>query len=256
LVDVLRATAAEQPIVISVDDAHWLDRDSLLTLEGVLRDLAAAPILGLLSTGLPPPTEIDALRARLGRDLAGVSVRVGPLGPEALRTLARHLLPDYRDDALDRLVRRVLVDSAGIPLLAVELLHAVALGLELRGEEGTWPAPFRTLDQTLPGDLPDAVISAIRVGYRRLSTDAQRVLAAAAVADGRVPADVLGRLTHLAGEPLAAALDELEWQRWLVADPRGYDFVARIVRDVVEREMLTSGQRQRLREAVRATTST
>ena len=44
----------------------------------------------------------------------------------------------------------------------------------------------------------------------------------------------------------ASALDELEWHRWLVAEPRGYSFVARIVRQVVERDMVTAGQRQRV----------
>jgi hypothetical protein len=248
LVEILRAAVEEQPVVISVDDAHWLDRDSLLALEGVLRDLAAARVLIVLAVALAPPAEIDELRSRLGRDVAGVRVHVGPLGPCPARPRGR-ILPDYGDDALDRLTRRVLVDSAGLPLLAVELLHAVALGLDLHREKATWPAPFHTLDQTMPGDLPDAVTGAIRVGFRRLSPDAQRVLAAAAVQDGRVPADVLGRATGLAAEPLAAALDELEWQRWLVADPRGYDFVARIVRAVVERDMLTPGQRQRFRDA-------
>jgi hypothetical protein len=187
--------------------------------------------------------------------VAGVCVQVGPLGADALRALAGRILPEYGDEAIDRVTRRVLVDSAGLPLLAVELLHAVALGLDLQREKATWPAPFHTLDETMPGDLPDAVIGAIRVGFRRLAPDAQRVLVAAAVQDGRVPADVLGRATGLAAEPLAAALDELEWQRWLVADPRGYDFVARIVRAVVERDMLTPGQRQRFREAAQTASS-
>jgi hypothetical protein len=42
------------------------------------------------------------------------------------------------------------------------------------------------------------------------------------------------------------ALDELEWTRWLVAEPRGYAFLARVVRDVIARDMLTPGQRKRL----------
>jgi hypothetical protein len=46
------------------------------------------------------------------------------------------------------------------------------------------------------------------------------------------------------------ALDELERHRWLVAEPRGYGFVARIVRQVIERDMLTPGQRRRLGTAV------
>jgi hypothetical protein len=42
------------------------------------------------------------------------------------------------------------------------------------------------------------------------------------------------------------ALDELERRRWLYSEPRGYGFVARIVRTVILEDMLTPGQRRRL----------
>jgi hypothetical protein len=149
------------------------------------------------------------------------------------------------------LTRRVGADSAGLPLLAVELLHAVALGLDLQGtsEAKAWPAPHQTLDQSLPGDLPDGVVAAIRIGFRRLSKDAQAVLAAASVLGDRVASGFLVRATKLDAERVTAALDEAEWQRWLTAEARGYAFVARIVRDVVARDMLTEGQRLRTLEA-------
>jgi hypothetical protein len=61
---------------------------------------------------------------------------------------------------------------------------------------------------------------------------------------------LLERALSLDGEEVARALDELEWHRWLVAEPRGYSFVARIVRQVVERDIVTPGQRRRVLEAV------
>jgi hypothetical protein len=128
----------------------------------------------------------------------------------------------------------------------VELLHAVSLGMDLHGLEGAWPEPMRTLSQTMPGGLPEAVVGAIRVGFRRLSPEAQRVLVAAAVLGDRVPAAVLARASQLEQARADSALDDLEWQRWLWADPRGYGFVARIARDVVARDMVTRGQRQRI----------
>ena len=82
-----------------------------------------------------------------------------------------------------------------------------------------------------------------------MSAGAQRVLAVAALLGGRVDRPRLERGSGLDGDALAAALDELEWQRWLTAEPRGYAFVAGIVREVVERDMLTPGQRQRIRDA-------
>ncbi|OLC05811.1 MAG: hypothetical protein AUH42_06765 [Gemmatimonadetes bacterium 13_1_40CM_70_11] len=255
---VLRAACQEQPVLLVLDDAQWLDRESLLALEAALRDLAPAP-LGVLLTAAPQPLrqELDDLRSHLGRDLRGAVVQLAPLAPAELRELARWGLPSYSEVELDRVTRRIATDSAGLPLLAVELLHAVALGLDLREARGgaAWPEPFKTLDQTLPSGLPDAVVAAIRVGFHRLSAGAQSALQAAAVqqegegGEERISRERLAPATGLSGGALDAALDELEWQRWLTAEGRGYAFVARIVREVVARDLVTEGQRRRIREA-------
>ena len=250
---VLRAASDEQPVLLAVDDAQWLDRDSSLALLAALRDLAAAPlVLALGVAPHPARDELDRLRRHLGHEVGGVVVTLGPLGPSALVVLARRYLPHYTEVELDRVVRRVAIDSAGLALLAVELFRAVALGLDLSATQAAWPEPAKTLDQSLPGDLPDAVVAAIRVAYRRLSPEAQRVLAATSILGDRVSAD---RLIHVLGSPESTvheALDELEWHRWLVSEPRGYGFVARIVRQVIERDMLTPGQRRRLLDSAAA----
>jgi DNA-binding SARP family transcriptional activator len=249
--EILRGMAASRPVVIGVDDAHWLDSESLLALGVALRDLEKTPFFTILTTtSHQVPSEIEVLRSRLGRDLKGETLALEPLTGEGLRTLARWALPDFTPIEVDRMARRLATDSAGLPLLAVELLHAIALGLDLDLGKAAWPAPMRTLDQTLPADLPDTITAAIRVGFRRLTPDAQAVLAAAAILPPRVEPALLGRATALAGPALAAALDELEWSRWLHAESRGFSFVARIVRDVIARDMLTSGQRRRILESV------
>jgi hypothetical protein len=250
LVDVVAAAAAEQPVVLALDDAQWMDPDSALGLGTVLRDLAAAPVTVVLATApYPPRPELDELRSRIGRDIEGSAIRLRRLDRAALRHLAGQMLPDYDPAALDRVVRRVANDSAGLPLLAVELLRAVALGLDLGTISGAWPAPLHTLDQSLPGELPDAVITAIRIAARRLTPTAQRVLAATAVLGDLATPPVLERALGLSADEVGRALDELEWHRWLTAEPRGYCFVARIVRQVVERDMVTAGQRRRVLEA-------
>jgi serine/threonine-protein kinase len=264
LTQVLLAVAEEQPVLVLVDDAYWLDRESLLALGAVVRDVTGAPI-GFVITTTPDATspELDALRARIGGDVAGTVVKLGVFGGDSVRELARWALPSYRPEQLDRLTRWVLADSAGIPLLVVALLHAVVAGLELgdarlvlgdasvvQGDsEAVWPLPTQTFSQTLPGQLADNVVAAIRINFRRLSRDAQLVLVAAAVLGARVDSAMLERATGVLGTALGGALDELEWQGWLVVEPRGYAFVARIVRDVIDRDMVTEGQRRRIRDA-------
>ena len=249
LTEVLRCAAEEQPVVMSVDNAQWLDPESLAALAVSLRNLARSPVmLTLTTTGYPPRTDLDELESRISRDIPGAVVCLRPLGSEDLRALARWWLPGFSEIDIERVSRRVATDSAGVPLLASELFRAVAGGLDLGGDRAVWPEPFRTLDQTLPADLPEIIVAAIRVGFRRLSPPAQEVLAAAAVLEDRVPPETLVRATGRDPPTVDAALDELEWTRWLVSEVRGYSFVARIVREVVARDMLTEGQRRRVRE--------
>ena len=247
LSEALIAVADEQPLLVVVDDAHWLDRESLLALGAAVRDVARAPVLFVLTVSPQlQRAELDEIRAHIGRELSGDVVVLSALAGEDLHGLARWALPAYDRVQLERLSRRLIADSAGIPLLAIELLHAVTLGMDLQQVAGAWPEPLRTLEQTLPGDLPDALTAAIRVNFHRLSAGAQRVLVVAAVLKGRVSPAQLAQASGITGDALTAALDELEWQRWLAAEARGYSFVARIVRDVIDRDMVLSAERQRI----------
>lgn len=253
VVEILRATLDEAPVVLAVDDAQWLDDESLEALLALTRDLPDSRLL-LAATAWrePSPAPLDAVAAALGRDVQGCCVSVGPLPLPALGRLVEASFPAYPPEATARLARRVAVDSAGLPLLAVELVHAIAGGLELRDAATPWPEAARTLDQTLPGTLPDTVVAAIRLGFRRLSEPAQRVLTALAVLDEREPAHRLGIAAGLESSALEAALDELEWQRWVGTEPRGFTYVARIAREVVARDLVTRGQRARMHERVGA----
>jgi DNA-binding SARP family transcriptional activator len=247
LTEVLRVSAEERPVLLVIDDAQWLDRESLLAIAGLLRDLQTAPLmLVVAATSQPPRLELDSLAEGIGRNTRGAVLQLKPLGDQDLEALARWWLPRFNDSEIERVTRRIAVDSAGLPLLAVEILRAVAFGLDVH-KLGAWPQPTRTLDHTLPAGLPPSMVAAIRVAFRRLTTSAQNLLATASVLREPVSAEALSQATGLRVEEINPALDELEWHRWLAADSRGYSFVARIVRATIERDMLTEGQRRRIR---------
>jgi DNA-binding CsgD family transcriptional regulator len=107
--NLLAETAAGGPLVLLVDDAHWLDRSSAEVLAFVARRLESEPIL-LVATvrdDARSPLEEAGLRSmllvRLPEDAAG----------ELLDTVAPNLVPAVRS--------RLLREAAGNPLALTEL---------------------------------------------------------------------------------------------------------------------------------------
>src|SRR5207253_10938880 len=72
--EALRVVADEQPVMIVVDDAHWLDRESLLALGAAARGLMRSRVL--LRVAAAPHgrrEELGQVRAHLGREPAGAT---------------------------------------------------------------------------------------------------------------------------------------------------------------------------------------
>ncbi len=249
----VRAAAAEQPVLLSLDDAHDLDAATTGALPQLVRDLADRPVLFVVSSAPAGGSRrldwMDSLRAHLGREVRGAAIRLDRLDAAALSELARWALPRYGDEEIARLVRRLERDSAGIPLLATAMLEAIVDGFRLSTDAPAWPSVRRTLVDTLPGDLPPAVVGAICLEFNRLPPMAQEVLAAAAALGDRVRAATLARATGQDQSSVDQALDRLEWDRWLTAESRGYAFAAPIARAVLLQEMVKPGRAARYRQA-------
>ncbi|HJQ66736.1 MAG TPA: hypothetical protein VJ816_10180, partial [Gemmatimonadales bacterium] len=245
---------SEQPVLLALDDAHDLDPATMGSLAQLARDFADRPVLLVLCVATARHTLdwVESLRAHIGRDLSGETIRLGRLDAEALSALARWSLPRYSDEEVSRLVRRLERDTAGVALLATAMLAAIADGFRLSAEAPAWPSERRTLVDSLPGDLPPAVIGAICLEFNRLPTVEQEVLAAAAALGDRVSADRLTRATGLEPTSVNQALDRLEWDRWLTAESRGYAFAAPIAQAVLLQEMVTHGRVERYRTAADA----
>jgi hypothetical protein len=135
--------------------------------------------------------------------------------------------------------------------VAVGVLEAVAQGMALEDNCVPWPAAERTYDATLPTPLPDALTAAVRLRFHELSPLDRDLLAVVAVHEVPATAERLAGLLQVMPDAVNAALDTLEWDRWLVVDSRGYRFRTRAVGTLVAREMLTPGQRQRLQARLR-----
>jgi DNA-binding SARP family transcriptional activator len=247
----VQAAAEELPVLLAIDDAQHLDDATANAIPRLARDLGQRRVLIVLgvAVGGSRLEWVEELRAHLGRELRGDVIHLERLDAGALATLARWWLPRYDEEAIARITRRLERDTAGVPLLATAVLEAVADGFRLAPNSPAWPSERRTLVDTLPGDLPPAVIGAVCLQFRKLPNGAQRVLGAAAALGERMFAPALVRATGLASGDVDQALDRLEWDRWLASDARGYAFAAPIVRAILLQEMVSPGQVRRYRAA-------
>ncbi|HEU4384929.1 MAG TPA: AAA family ATPase [Anaeromyxobacteraceae bacterium] len=180
----LQALAAEAPVVVALDDLHWLDAASAALLHYAFRSLEGAPVL---IAGAARPGELAdnlaALKATrsIGRAERVLRLELEPLGAEEVAELARSVAPSVD-------VARVYAESEGNPLYALLVARA------LRGGAGEW----RSVDSLLEDRLAS------------VAGAAREVIAWAAALGRGFRADLLARVSGLATPDLVAALADLE----------------------------------------------
>jgi hypothetical protein len=113
-----------QPLILFIDDVHWLDRDSARLLQNFLRDPDLAPLLLIVahrSEGASDNPLLQSVRtaAHDNRTLEVLDLRLGPLDQSALEALIR------RRGQLDENRAQALAQEAhGSPFFASELALA------------------------------------------------------------------------------------------------------------------------------------
>ncbi|MCC6997879.1 MAG: AAA family ATPase [Deltaproteobacteria bacterium] len=118
LLELLTALARRTPLVLSIDDLHWADADSVALLQALLAPAQRAPLLLLATTWPEALAEAGALAPLAAALTAGdLRLELGGLGPADTATLVAALAGE-RDPAR---AARVFASSGGNPFLVAEL---------------------------------------------------------------------------------------------------------------------------------------
>jgi class 3 adenylate cyclase/tetratricopeptide (TPR) repeat protein len=215
----LRASR-EQPLVLQVEDLHWVDRTSEEYLGFLVESLAGAPIL-LVATyrpGYRPPWNDRSFASQLA---------LGPLAVDESLAIVRSLLPDA--DAADALARLILGKTEGNPFFLEELTRAVG-------------------DQGLGAELgvPSTVHGVLAARIDRLAEGSKRLLLTAAVLGREFAPRLLGAIWDEPGA-LGPHLRELVRLEFLVQRAAGddglYAFKHALTQDVAEATLLPTRRR-------------
>jgi class 3 adenylate cyclase len=200
LADLLRrwvqARSSLEPVVLLVDDAHWLDAES----DALLAELVEA--LGWTRTLL-----VVNCRPEYRPSWTGASyftpLALGPLDESAESELLRALLGE--DPSLAELLPRIHARARGNPFFAEEVVQDLADARRLRGAPGS----YRLSDA--PGELkiPASVRAVLAARIDRLPEVHKHVLCTAAAIGSRFEAPLLERVAELEASPFADALATL-----------------------------------------------
>ncbi len=181
LVDCVRARATEQPILLVIEDAHWIDPLSSDLLDAIAQassDVAVAVLIVYRTT-----ENADLTRLRLRSLRTFTEVPLSELSPDGLADLARakleQLYPIGSDDSpgqpsaesFARLVEELRLRTQGNPFYVEELLHFFS-------DHGIDPRGLATLDRL---DLPDSLFSLILGRIDHLTEDQKTAVKVASV---------------------------------------------------------------------------
>ncbi len=223
---VLDEVAREQPVVLLLDDLHWVDEGSLRLLQFLTTDLASRAVLVVCGW-----RDHDAAGAQRKETAAAIAARgeswlLDGLGePEvgALWAVTTGHTPDEAE------VRAVHQRTGGNPLFVSE----VARLSTSRGAGSVASA------------LPASAIATIRRRVARLAQPAEAALGAASVLGATVSMTRLGSLLDTSPADLAPLVDQLVDAGLVAQDGERLEFTHALVRDAVY-DVLAPARRREL----------
>ncbi|GGQ35033.1 helix-turn-helix transcriptional regulator [Streptosporangium pseudovulgare] len=204
--------AADQPLVVSIEDLHWADAATRELLGFLARNLTQAGVL-LVITYRPPETGDGLpgpLLSELTRRPRTTTLRLERLDRQDVGRQLAAILGAEQDAAA---VRRVHERSDGNPLFVEALARA--------GER-----------------TPDSLRDLLLHGPRSLPGPARELLGIASAAGGRVGHRLLAQVAGQDGAGLDALLRELVDRGLLVTAGDGYDFRHALIRQAVYEDLL------------------
>jgi len=191
-----------QPLLLLVEDLHWIDAETEAVLESLVSGLATARVLLMLNYR-------PEYQPRWGRLAHARELRIHPLPAESAEDLLTGLLGS--DPSLDALKRTLIVRTEGNPLFLEESVQALVETGALVGERGT----YRLGHDATTVQVPSTVQAILAARIDRLSLEDKRLLQAASVIGPDVPFALLLAVADLDEEPLRRGLDHLQAAEFL-----------------------------------------
>lgn len=236
----LLAESRLRPVVLELEDGHWLDELSREALASLSRHLGGYPLLILVTARYAD----DGTRPDLGLDPAApnLTLDLDALGPAGLARLAADILGGPAGPGLLALLWD---KSQGNPFFAQQVVYYMRENdLVAAGPHGTWQA--RPAAMALPGHINSILIARID----RLAAQVKEIVQAAAVVGREFHVQVLSQMLRTDTQPLV--LQAEQEQIWTALYELRYLFRHALLRDAAYEMQLKARLRELHRLAAAA----
>jgi class 3 adenylate cyclase/tetratricopeptide (TPR) repeat protein len=238
LLDLVRVLARsgpnEAPIVVLVEDLHWIDPTSAEFVEALADAIVGTTTL--LVVNFRPGFSGEFMRRAQYRQIA-----IPNLTPRHAHLLLQEQLGD--DPSLALLARNVIERAQGNPFFLEELVNVLIERGDFDGVKGD----YRLRHGVAIIPLPKTVQAVIAARIDRLERAAKHVLEAASVIGREVSHAILTRVAELSDDELSHALQQLRQSELLYEvppfDKRIYAFRHPLIQEVAYRSLLRDRSR-------------
>jgi len=232
-----------QPLLLVIEDYHWIDRESLELLEFLFEAPEPFPMLLLALSRVEKEKEGHKVKERLRGKLKGdfLEISLQPLSQEAGSRLVHNLL--QVSGLPEEFKAKVLAKAEGNPFYLEEIVRALIDSNAIAYRSGVWSlaADFRAFS------IPDTVQAVIASRLDRLEPEVREVLQTAAVIGRSFQVPVL---EHLWGrDPMLvmlylADLEEHGYIREAKRDPEWeFSFCHPLLHEVAYANLLKTARR-------------
>lgn len=244
------ALAAEQPLLLIIEDLHWCDEASLELLLYLARRLTTHSVILLLTfrsdeTG----PELTHFLAQLDRGRLAAEIALSPLTREQVDRMLQAIFNQPRPTRLEFL-ETLYALTEGNPFFIEETLKSMVMAGDIfYAEDGLWDRkPLHELR------IPRSVQDAVQQRRRQLSANAQQLLTLAAVVGRHFDFTLLQRLTgHTEAELLAQFKELMAAQFITEASAEQFAFRHALTREAIYTTLLARERRhwhQRIAETL------
>jgi class 3 adenylate cyclase/tetratricopeptide (TPR) repeat protein len=231
---VLLRESRVHPLILVLEDLHWIDTETQALLDSLVESLPTAQLFLLVNYR-------PEYQHSWGGKTYYTQIRLDPLPPKSADELLR---ADLGDEASLAPLKQLLIErTEGNPFFLEESVHALVETGVLAGEPGAYrlAMPVHSLR------VPATVQAVLAARIDRLPPQEKRLLQTAAVIGTEVPLPWLQAIAELPEAELRRSLDYLQaaeflYEKDLFADPE-YTFKHALTQEVAYRSLLQERRR-------------